>query len=73
MDNVRTGKRFDEQVQLLTIDQAAARLAMSRPSVYRMMDSGQLAFVKLGRSRRVTLAAVAALVEQSTRGGVAGV
>ena len=39
--------------QWLTVDDVALRLAMSRPFVYRAMESGELPFVKMGRSRRI--------------------
>ena len=38
---------------LLTIEAAAARLAIGRTRVYELVASGRLPSVKLGRSRRV--------------------
>jgi excisionase family DNA binding protein len=38
---------------LARISEAAAFLAVSRASLYRMMSAGQLPFRQLGRSRRV--------------------
>jgi excisionase family DNA binding protein len=40
--------------RLLTIVEAADALRISRSSVYRLFDSGQLAWVQIGESRRVT-------------------
>ena len=40
--------------RLLTIPEAAAALRISRSSVYRLFDAGQLAWVQIGSSRRVT-------------------
>jgi excisionase family DNA binding protein len=40
-------------MQMLKIDEACAIAKVSRSSVYEAMDSGRLAFVKLGRSRRI--------------------
>lgn len=43
---------------LLTIPEAAAALRISRSSIYRLFDSGQLSWVKICGSRRVTLAEI---------------
>jgi excisionase family DNA binding protein len=43
---------------LARIPEAAAFLAISRASVYRMMDTGRMPFRKFGRSRRVPWAAL---------------
>ena len=40
--------------RLLTIAEAADALRISRSSVYRLFDAGQLAWVQIGASRRVT-------------------
>jgi excisionase family DNA binding protein len=40
--------------RLLTIVEAADALRISRSSVYRLFDAGQLAWVQIGASRRVT-------------------
>src|SRR4051812_31698238 len=51
--------------QLLTVGQAAAMLALGRSKLYALMDAGELAYVKMGKSRRVRLADVEALIERS--------
>lgn len=58
------------EVQLLTLRQAADRLAVSIPTIYRLMEDGELPWIKLGKARRVPLAAVVALVARNTRGGI---
>ena len=40
-------------VQLLTIPQVAAALAISRSKVYTYIGSGELASIRIGGSRRV--------------------
>ncbi|MBN9634468.1 MAG: helix-turn-helix domain-containing protein [Actinobacteria bacterium] len=39
--------------RLLTVVEAADELRISRSSVYRLFDTGQLAWVQIGASRRV--------------------
>jgi len=39
---------------LLTVSEAAAALRISRSSIYRLFDGGELAWVQIGSSRRVT-------------------
>jgi excisionase family DNA binding protein len=56
-------------LRLLSPEEVAAVLGAGRSKVYQMMDDGELPYVKLGRSRRVTMAAVEKLVERNTVGG----
>ena len=49
---------------LLTIDEAAERLRVSRWSVYNLIRGHQLRTVKIGRRRLVTPAALTECVEQ---------
>ena len=39
---------------LLTVSEAAAALRISRSSIYRLFEGGELALVQIGASRRVT-------------------
>jgi excisionase family DNA binding protein len=43
------------QPLLVSIKQAAAMLALSRSSIYLLMDSGELSPVRIGRSVRFTV------------------
>ncbi len=38
---------------LLTVAEAANQLALSRSTLYNLMDRGELAYVRIGRTRRI--------------------
>jgi excisionase family DNA binding protein len=43
---------------LRTVSEAAAALRISRSSIYRLFDAGELAWVQIGAARRVTSAEI---------------
>lgn len=51
---------------MLTVEQAAERLAVSRSHVYGMLRDGKLRGVKLGRARRIAASEIDQLID---RGG----
>ena len=53
---------------LQPVPEVAKFLAISRSKVYQLMDSGELPYVKLGKSRRVRWPDVLRLIEESTVG-----
>jgi excisionase family DNA binding protein len=53
---------------LARVAEVAAFLKLSRSKLYQMMDSGELPYVKLGKSRRLRWSDVSALVEENTVG-----
>jgi excisionase family DNA binding protein len=55
--NPFTGRPVNGRL-LLTISEAAAALRISRSSIYRLFDGGELAWVQIGASRRVTSAEI---------------
>jgi len=57
---------------LLTVDQTAAMLALGRTSVYKLMGQGELAYVKIGGSRRIRIGDIDALISRSYIGGSHG-
>jgi excisionase family DNA binding protein len=56
----------NEQHQLLTVQQAAAALATSQRTIWRLIGQGELIKVQVGRSVRITQASISAFV---ARGG----
>jgi excisionase family DNA binding protein len=52
-----TGRPIDGSL-LLKFSEAAAALRISRSSLYRLFESGELAWVQIGASRRVTSAEI---------------
>jgi excisionase family DNA binding protein len=50
-------------ITLFTIDEAAARLRVSRWSVYNLIRTGQLHTIKIGRRRLVPLDALTECLE----------
>ena len=48
---------MNDDVLLLTVPEAARRLALSRAKVYELLSAGLLGSVTIGRARRVPLAA----------------
>ena len=58
--------------RLLTIPEVAAELRIGRTLVYRLMEKGDLPFIKLGRTRRVRTSDLETLVKESRVGNVDG-
>ena len=56
--------------RLVRVTEVAMHLSLSRSKVYLMMDAGELPFVKFGKSRRVPMEAVEALIKKSLVGAV---
>jgi excisionase family DNA binding protein len=55
-----------ETTGLRPVQAVAEFLAISRSKVYQLMESGELPYVKLGKSRRVRWADVLQLVDENT-------
>jgi excisionase family DNA binding protein len=49
-----------------TVKAAAAYLAISVAKLYQMMAAGELAYVKLGKSRRIAWTALEQLIQRCT-------
>ncbi|MGO9034806.1 helix-turn-helix domain-containing protein [Mycobacterium sp.] len=55
------------RTQLLTVKDVINALRISRSSVYRLFDSGELPWIQIGSSRRVRPEDLAQFVEQHKR------
>ena len=51
--------------EFLTIDEAAEALRLSRSTIYRLLDSGELAYSQIGRRRRIPVDALRAFAAPS--------
>jgi excisionase family DNA binding protein len=58
---------------LLTTQQVADLMQVSRPFVIRLVDRGDLACVRVGKHRRVSAASVIEYMEQTRHAGVAAI
>ena len=57
----------DVEYRLLTINDAADYLAVSRRAIYALLDAGTLGSVHIGRARRVPMAELRRFIAESTR------
>jgi excisionase family DNA binding protein len=58
MPSERSGSADPSQVQFLTVAQVAARMQVSKMTVYRLVHGGELPAARVGRSFRVPRRAV---------------
>ena len=56
-----------KEQELYTIDQACAQLAISRASLYRLIDEKQIARIKIGKSARISRQALERFVSARTQ------
>ena len=56
---------MEQVVFQLTVKEAAMALRLSVAKVYKMMDAKELAFVKLGKSRRIRIVDLEDLVRRN--------
>ena len=60
-----------EAVQLLTVVDAAEHLRISRSKVYELLADGELPSVRIGRTRRIAMSALAEFVASHAETGTA--
>lgn len=53
-------------IQLLTIVDAARHLGISRSKLYELLAAGELPTVRIGRTRRITIAALEEFIDSHT-------
>ena len=67
---IRT-KQIPAEKLLLTPEEAARRLGLSRTHIFRLIATRQLRSIKIGRLRRISPGALDEFVTQSERGAIA--
>ena len=60
-----------ESIQLLTVVEAAQHLHVSRSKLYELLAAGELPSVRIGRTRRITMSALAEFVANHAEVGTA--
>jgi excisionase family DNA binding protein len=55
--------------RLLTVVDAADFLSLSRGTIYNLLDDGALSSIRIGRSRRIPLAALRRFVDDMAQAG----
>lgn len=55
--------------KLLKVAEAAKLLSLSRSTLYQLMESGQLVYVRIGRARRIPRSALAEIMKKNWKGG----
>ena len=58
------GRKMIMERMLFTVRETAEMLGVSRNRVYELINSEQLASIKLGRSRRISIASIRRFVDQ---------
>jgi excisionase family DNA binding protein len=53
---------------LASVDEATKYLSISRSALYSLMDRGELPYIKLGKSRRISWAALHEMIAKHTIG-----
>jgi excisionase family DNA binding protein len=59
---------MNESSSLMKIREAAQYLAVSRGTLYKLMDNGELPYLKIGKARRVEHRALQELIDRNRRG-----
>ena len=71
MTPVEQGTDSQPLRQLLTVRESCKRLGISHPTLYELLNSGQIKSLKIGRARRVPVAEIDAFVRRQLRDDIA--
>lgn len=55
-----------DELVLITVGEAARRLALGRSTIYRLINRGVIPSVRFGRSRRVPVRALARFIDEQS-------
>ncbi len=58
---------MDANPLLLTVEQAAEKLSLARSTLYQLVLTGEVVSIKIGRSRRVPIDALADYIDRKVR------
>jgi excisionase family DNA binding protein len=67
-ERVADTERGAAAVELLTVDEIAGLLRLSKMTIYRLIESGELPALRIGRSYRVHRDALAQFMTRSSKG-----
>lgn len=56
--------QFESPPRLLTVRESCKRLGISHPTLYELLNSGQIKSLKIGRARRVPSSEIDAFVRR---------
>jgi excisionase family DNA binding protein len=65
------GNRLPTGAELLTVAEVSTMLRVSKMTIYRMVHSGELTHVRVGRSFRIPSDAVRTILDSRTSAGTA--
>lgn len=61
-----------DEKRLLTVEEAAHSLRLSRAATFRLLRDGELESLQIGRYRRITPQMIDAFIERQRAGALAG-
>ena len=71
LDNAHPARNTHHMAEYLNVAEVATRLRVSKMTIYRLVDAGEIPVVKVGRCFRVPAEGVDAYVERHTSEAVA--
>lgn len=68
MTTIADNERKPEQI-LLTVNDVCERFHLTRPTVYTLINTGELSSIKIGRARRIPARALEEFIARRLSGG----